>query len=69
MELVHIADMDEMIYGESYVEFGERSIKVISPKNVIVNHKSNLDEPYGKSIVNPSKSFYDKWLESGEQND
>lgn len=56
VDLICQADRDEDIYGDSYVEFGERSIKVINPKDVIVNHKSKLSKPYGKSIITPSKN-------------
>ena len=37
IELILKADLDELIYGNSYVEFGERSITVIDPRNVTVN--------------------------------
>lgn len=34
IELCIIADKDELITGNSYIEFGNRSIKIINPKNV-----------------------------------
>ena len=33
-ELCELADKDELIYGNSYLEFGERSIELIDPKNI-----------------------------------
>ena len=34
MDLIHLSDRDEMLYGNSYIEFGERSIKVLDPTKV-----------------------------------
>ena len=41
IDLVYLADRDEMIYGDSFVEFGERCIRVIEPKNISITHNKN----------------------------
>ena len=55
IELCLLADGDEMMYGDSYVEFGERSIKVINPQNVEVSHNKNgvTAAIYGESPIKP----------------
>lgn len=53
IKLCLLADGDEMMYGDSYVEFGERSIKVINPHNITVSHNKNgvTAAIYGKSPI------------------
>ena len=34
IELIKIVETDEMIHGNSYIQFGERMIKVVDPSKV-----------------------------------
>jgi len=52
-ELWEIAENDRKIYGDCYVEFSERGIKIIDPKDLII--KLDTDDP--KKI----KEFKKKW--------
>lgn len=38
IELILIADGDETLYGNSYIEIGERSIEVINPLEIDLTH-------------------------------
>jgi len=42
VELCLMSDVDEMIYGDSYVEIGERFIKVLDPnkESIILSRKN-----------------------------
>ena len=49
LELYGKARADEVIYGNSFVEFGDRSLIIVNPKNVIAS-KTNK-KIYGKSPI------------------
>lgn len=61
MELFFLSERDEILYGDSFIELGERSIKILEPKDVIFkdSKKSMLvsskvapkGKLYGKSIL------------------
>jgi len=56
-ELCRIADLDLQLHGNCYIEFGERSLKVIKPENIIIDSNGNLKERfYGESIIKVDKN-------------
>ncbi len=64
LELYAIQKRDRILYGNSFVEFGERSMKVLDPKDKIVKNldkeviqisKTTKGKPYGKSIIKRGK--------------
>ena len=56
IDLYLIADKDKLITGDAFVEFGERSLIVIDPKNVNVGYnKTGKIKLYGKSIIKPQR--------------
>ena len=68
MKLINKADLDKIIYGESYWEFTDRKIEVLDPKKVkltinkkgktspekfeICSERLTKHKLYGKSILN-----------------
>lgn len=44
LELVRIAENDRMIYGDAYVEFGERSMRILDPTKIKINLKGKVKE-------------------------
>ena len=54
-ELVNVADKDEMISGNCYVEFGERSIRVIKPEDISISTNKSPEKVYGKSLLESLK--------------
>lgn len=38
-DMIVISDRDEMLYGDSYLQFNERGMTVIDPKNVTLKLK------------------------------
>lgn len=57
IELCMLSDQDEIIFGNSYVDIGERSINVLDAKKVEINYNKCKKKIYGKS---PIKSMGDK---------
>jgi len=64
MKLFVLSERDEMIYGDSFIEFRERSIKVLNPsdkiiqnldKEVIQTSRISKEKLYGKSILETIK--------------
>ncbi len=54
LELIRIAKRDKRVYGDQYVEFGERSIRILDPTKIRIklDKKSKIKEVlYGKSII------------------
>ena len=52
--LCHQADMDLKLYGDNYVEFGDRSIRLLDPTKITIklDKKSKIKEViYGKSVI------------------
>lgn len=41
IELLHLSDRDEMVYGNSYFEITERGIKLLEPSEVIMDVKTS----------------------------
>ncbi|MGQ4876860.1 MAG: hypothetical protein ACP6IY_22570 [Promethearchaeia archaeon] len=70
MELYYLSERDEMIYGDSFIEFTERSIRILDPTKVKIKHlkkdtlrtsrKTDKQKPCGKSIL---KSKFSKTKE------
>jgi hypothetical protein len=54
IELYCISEEDEMIYGHSFIEIGERSLSIVKPTDVSLNETINV-KPYGKSILDRRK--------------
>lgn len=64
-DLYLLAKREEVIYGDGYIEFGERSIRILNPKNVqlSINKKGKVihlyeqspKKVYGKSILKEVK--------------
>lgn len=48
IKLYFLSERDELIYGDSFVEFGERSMNVLNPSDKIVQ---NLD----KEVIQTSR--------------
>ena len=64
IKLYFVSEKDRMLLGDKYVEFGERSLKIIDPATIIHSTKTNKGERiYGKSILDSEdgkKSLFDK---------
>ena len=56
IDLYALSNTDEMIYGNSYFEFGDRTIRLLDPNNIQISGKKILEKPYGKSILESIKS-------------
>lgn len=54
ISLCMIAENDLSFYGDNYIEFGERSIRLLDPTKIklTLNKKGKIKEVlYGKSII------------------
>ena len=52
--LCNQAEMDERLHGDNYVEFGERSIRILDPTKIKIklDKKAGIKELiYGKSVI------------------
>lgn len=49
---------DKLLFGSSYIEFGERSLIIVNPKNVEI--LSTIGKPYGQSIFESNKKTWSK---------
>jgi hypothetical protein len=59
IEIASIAERDEKLYGDSYVEFGERSIRILDPTKIKINlnPKGKIKNiVYGKSVLKNNKN-------------
>jgi hypothetical protein len=66
-KLVRQADLDKMVYGNAYWEFGERSLEIIDPKKINKRCSKKGKEVFripnicndnlkGKGLIKPKKN-------------